>query len=115
MIDGRNRTNIDAGDYAFAENAEIAAGIRERTASRRSKILEIEPKTAGFGILANDSNGLQRGVGKALVGAAEAWVLTDGFGEMAIEIVRAENPHNRKFCCKIVTQYYVITKSQHSL
>ena len=60
------------------------------------KFEKIEPKTAGFGMLANDPNGLQRGVGKALVGAAEAWVLAGGFSEMEIEIVRAENPNGHK-------------------
>ena len=91
------RTNNYAGDNGFAFNVEIAAGIRERTARRRGKNREIEPKTAGFGMLATDPNGLQRGVGKALVGAAETWVLSQGFGEMEIEIVRAENlkSHNQ--------------------
>ena len=77
-MDGRKRTNIDAGDNGFAENVKIAAGISERTARRRGKNREIDPKTAGFGMLATDPNGLQRGVGKALVGAAEAWVLAEG-------------------------------------
>ena len=60
------------------------------------KIEKIDPKTAGFGMLAADPNGLQRGVGKALVGAAEAWALAEGFSEMEIEIVRAENPNGDK-------------------
>ena len=34
--------------------------------------------------------------GKALVGAAEAWALAEGFSEMEIEIVRAENPNGHK-------------------
>ncbi|MEC7658298.1 MAG: GNAT family N-acetyltransferase, partial [Pseudomonadota bacterium] len=42
------------------------------------KIEKIDPKTAGFGMLAADPNGLQRGAGKALVGAAEAWPLRKG-------------------------------------
>ena len=60
------------------------------------KIEKIDPKIAGFGMLATDPNGLQRGAGKALVGAAEAWALAEGFGEMEIEIVRAENPNTHK-------------------
>ncbi len=47
-------------------------------------------------MLAANPNGLQRGVGKALVGAAEAWALAEGFGEMEIKIVRAENPNGHK-------------------
>ena len=34
--------------------------------------------------------------GKALVGAAEAWALAEGFSEMEIEIVRTENPNGHK-------------------
>ena len=60
------------------------------------KIEKIGPKIAGFGILATDPNGLQRGVSKALVGAAEAWALAEGFGETEIEIVCAENPNSHK-------------------
>ncbi len=58
------------------------------------KLLKIDPKGSGFGMLANDSNGLRRGVDKALVGAAEAWVLASGFGEIEIEIVCNENSHS---------------------
>ena len=71
-MDGRKRTNIDAGDYRFAENAEIATGIRERTASQRGKNRENRLENGGFGMLAADPNGLQRGVRKALVDLAEA-------------------------------------------
>ncbi|MEC8200732.1 MAG: GNAT family N-acetyltransferase [Pseudomonadota bacterium] len=60
------------------------------------KIEKIDTKTVGFGMLAADPNGLKRGVGKALVGAAEAWALAEGFSEMEIEIVRAENPNGHK-------------------
>ena len=60
------------------------------------KIEKNDLKTAGFGMLATGSSSLQRGVGKALVGAAKAWVLAEGFGEMELEIVRAENPNNHQ-------------------
>ena len=60
------------------------------------KIEKFDSKTAGFGMLAADPNGLQRGVGTALVGASEAWALAEGFSEMEIEIVRAENPNAHK-------------------
>ena len=95
-MDGRKRTNIDAGDHGFAKITEIATSIRERTARQRGKNREIDPKTAGFRMLAADPNGLQRGVGKALVGAAEAWALAEGFSEMEIKFVRAKNPNGHK-------------------
>ena len=47
-MDGRKRAKIDAGDYGFAENAEIAAGIREQTARRRGKNREKRPENCGF-------------------------------------------------------------------
>ena len=60
------------------------------------KIEKNDLKTAGFGMLATGSSSLQRGVGKALVGAAEAWALAEGFSEMEIELVQAENPNAHK-------------------
>jgi len=79
---------LTKGKLLLAFTGEQLAGV--------VKIEKIDGKTAGFGMLATDPNGLQRGIGKALVFAAEAWAVNEGFEEMEIEIVRAENPNAHK-------------------
>ena len=92
-MDGRKRTNIDAGDYELLKTRKLLLAFASEQLAGVVKIAEIDPKTAGFGMLATDPNGLQRGVRKALVDLAEAWALAEGFSEMEIEIIRAENPN----------------------
>ena len=85
-MDGRKRTNIDAGDYRFAEKRKLPLAFANEQLASVVKIEKFDSKTAGFGMLAADPNGLQRGVGTALVGASEAWALAEGFSEMEIEM-----------------------------
>ena len=95
-MDGRKRTNIDAGDHGFAKITEIAAGICERTARRRGKNRKNRPENGGFWDAGGRSEWSTTRCRQSVGWRGGSLALAEGFSKMEIEIVRAENPNGHR-------------------
>ena len=94
-IKDKERTNTMEIKSLF-ENRMIILAYIEDAISGAVKIEEITPEVSGFSMLSAAMENMGRGVGRALVAAAERWARNSGYQKMEIEIVRSDPPNDHK-------------------
>ena len=78
-------TLIESGMIILAHSNDEIAGM--------ARIEKVAPNVGGFGMLSTDPNSLGKGIGQALVRAAETWARGSGYQEVEIKVVRGEPPN----------------------